>query len=161
MTVSANTPTPITGISITDADIGPMGQLTVTLFAAHGTLTDRLPATAPGTTPTVYTNANVTFTDTLTNVNTALAGLKYTPTTGYIGTDVNAISITAVDQSLEDATPKTISITVTAVAPVIDVPPQVTVSANTPTPITGISITDADIGTMGSSPSPYLRCMER
>ena len=82
----------------------------------------QVPATTPGTTPTVYTNANVTFTDTLANVNTALAGLLYTPTAGYIGIDVNAISITAVDQSLEDATPETISITVTAAAPVITSP---------------------------------------
>ena len=45
-TVNANTPTPITGISISDADIGPMGQLTVTLSASHGTLTVQVPATA-------------------------------------------------------------------------------------------------------------------
>ena len=151
VTVSANTPTPIAGISITDADIGPTGQLTVTLFAAHGTLTVQVPATAPGTTPTVYTNANVTFTDTLTNVNTALAGLKYTPTTGYIGTDVNAISITAVDQSLESDA-ESVAITVNAIVyadPVVHVPGPQSVPENSTLAITGISVTDADIGTTG------------
>ena len=145
-TVPGNSSLAITGITITDADIGIAGQLTATLSVLHGTVTVQVPATPPGTTPTTYTNSIVTFTDTLANVNTALAGLLYTPTAKYDGTDT--LSITAVDQS---PTPGSgsgeVDITVTNVAPAITAPGPLTAVAGTPTAITGISVADPDIGT--------------
>ena len=150
-TVDPNVTSPITGISVTDADIGTTGQLTITLSVSHGTLTVQVPATTPGATPTTYTNANVTFTDTLTNVNTALAGLKYTPTSGFGGA-TDTLNITAVDQNLGSSGTVPITINVAAITfadPVVHPPVPPPVNPNVTTPITGISVTDADIGTTG------------
>ncbi|MEI8182101.1 MAG: hypothetical protein WCG29_05280, partial [Desulfomonile sp.] len=147
-TVTANVTSPITGISISDADIGTTGKLTVTLSALHGTLTVQVPATTPGSTPVTYTNAIVTFTDTLTNVNTALAGLKYTPTAGYTGYHDERISITAVDQSTptQGHDTKTVVINVNAITydnPIVHVPGTQTVNWNVPTPISDIYVSES------------------
>ncbi len=66
-------------IQITDAE---NDQVTVTVAAAHGTLT-------AGT----QTGSTITFTDTASNVTADLAALKYTPTTGYHGTDSISVNV--------------------------------------------------------------------
>ncbi|MCX5861799.1 MAG: hypothetical protein NTW27_06720, partial [Deltaproteobacteria bacterium] len=140
--VSENSSIAITGISVSDADIGTTGKLTVTLSVSHGTVTVQV----PGTTPTTYTNSIVTFTDTLSNVNTALAGLLYTPTAKYDNGDT--LSVTAVDQSVPNPLfdTKTVAITVTNFAPSITAPATLPVVAGFPTTITGITVSDPDIG---------------
>ena len=72
----------------------------------------------------------MTFTDTLTNVNTALAGIKYTPTTGYTGADT--ITVTGVDQNstpLSDT--ETVQIKVINYAPAPVPLPPITITAPT------------------------------
>jgi hypothetical protein len=141
--LSGNSSIAITGISVSDADIGTVGKLTVTLRVLHGTVTVQV----PGTTPVTYTNSIVTFTETLANVNTALAGLLYTPTAKYDGTDT--LSITAVDQSVPNplSDTGTVAITVTNTAPTITAPAAVTVVNGIPSTISGINVSDPDIGT--------------
>lgn len=73
------------GVSITDIDAGS-GSLQVTLSASNGTLT------LSGTSGLVFTSgdgtsdAAMTFTGMLASINTALDGLSFIPTTGFVGT---------------------------------------------------------------------------
>ena len=76
-------------VSISDVDaLGGSEQLSLTV--GHGTLT------LSGTTGLTFGSgangsATMTFTGTLTNINTALNGLSYAPTTGYRGLDQLAV----------------------------------------------------------------------
>ncbi len=76
-------------ISLTDAN---SGADSLTLTVAHGTLSL---ATTSGLTFTSGSNGSATFTvsGTISNLNTALNGVTYTPTTNYVGTDTLAISL--------------------------------------------------------------------
>jgi hypothetical protein len=150
-TVTQNAATAISGISVTDADVGTDGKLTVTVSVSHGTLTIQVPASTPGQTPVSYTNSVITFTDTLSNVNTALAGLTYKSSSGYAGSDV--LTITAVDQAPSPGSDsETVAINVTApptTPPAITVPGTQSVTQNTTMPISGISVADVDAGSTG------------
>jgi hypothetical protein len=112
-------------ISLGDVDAGS-GELAVTLSVAHGTLT--LGGTS-GLTFTAGSNgsASMTFSGTLADLNTALAGLAYQPTANFNGADT--LTITTNDQgntgaggALSDT--DTVAITVGAVndAPLNSVP---------------------------------------
>jgi|GEM_PF-7088427 len=75
----------ISGVSVYDADVGA-GSLKMTLSALHGTVS--VTGLGPST--------DVSFTDTLAQVNTLLGSLTYTPFNGYWGPDW--LTITANDQ---------------------------------------------------------------
>jgi VCBS repeat-containing protein len=79
-------------VTIGDPDIGTY-PAKVSLAVSHGTLTL---ASTSGLTFTTGAGTNapsMTFTGTLTNVNTALNGLRYIPTPAYSGADQLSISV--------------------------------------------------------------------
>ena len=94
--VLVNTETAIPGISVDDID---SATLTVTLTATQGTVS------ANGGSGT-----SLMFTDTLANLNTILAGVKFTPTLNVVGTGSN-LEIKA-DDSVAPPVTKDIVITV-------------------------------------------------
>ena len=147
-TAEPNATSVIHGVSISDADAKPSSKLTVALRVDHGSLTARVPSsTNPTAEPTTYTGAVIAFTETLTSINTALAGLQYTPTEKYDGSDT--LSIAAVDQTqpTPGSATKTISITVHNDPPNITPPSSTEMVAGTSNLVSGISIADPDIGT--------------
>ncbi len=145
-TVAENSTSLIPGVSVSDADAGATGKLTVTMSVGHGSLTVQVPSsTNPTAEPKTYTGPFISFTETLTSINTALAALQYAPTAKYDGTD--QLSISAVDQSLPTpgADHKTIDITVSNVAPSITAPTSASLNPGVTQPLTGISVSDPDI----------------
>ncbi len=90
-------------ISIADPD-GFLTQEQVTLTATHGTLTL---ASGSGVTITGGANnsASVTFKGTLTQLNTALDGLVFTPTSDFTGTGASGASITIATNDLSVVSP--------------------------------------------------------
>jgi len=82
-------------IQISDADAGS-GNLQVTLGVSHGTLTLASTAGLSFTTGDGSDDANIVFTGTLADINTALATLTYMPAANYQGTDT--LGITTNDQ---------------------------------------------------------------
>ena len=82
-------------IQISDADAGS-GNLQVTLGVSHGTLTLASTTGLSFTTGDGSDDANIVFTGTLADINTALATLTYMPAANYQGTDT--LGITTNDQ---------------------------------------------------------------
>jgi hypothetical protein len=78
-------------IAVTDSGPGS-GSDSLTLTVAHGTVTL---STTSGLTITTGANgsASITVTGSAANLNTALNGLTFRPTTGYMGLDSVAVSI--------------------------------------------------------------------
>src|SRR5204863_253520 len=113
-------------LSISDLDAGG-GQVTVTLSVLHGTFNL---ATTTGLTFIAgdgTSDAAMTFTGTIVNINAALDGLPYIPTLNYNGTASLAISVnaqgnTGIGGPVTDAA--TVPLTITAVndAPVNSIP---------------------------------------
>ena len=88
----ANVALNISGISIADVDAGS-ALMQVSLTATRGQLTL---AGVTGLTFTVgdgTSDAAMTFTGTLANLNAALAPLRYTPNAGYTGMDSIALTV--------------------------------------------------------------------
>ena len=150
-TVAEDTLLSITGITVADADAGS-GQLKITLSVGQGRFTL---AQTTGLTFTVgdgTSDAAMTFTGTLANINSALARVDYLGNANYSGTDALAISVD--DQGNTGAggaktNSGSVAITVTAVndAPVLTVPGAKTVDEDTLLSITGISVADVDAST--------------
>ncbi|WP_430641835.1 beta strand repeat-containing protein [Bradyrhizobium macuxiense] len=112
-------------ISVNDVDVGT-GNLQVTLTVLHGTLA--LGATS-GLTITGNNTGTVELTGTEANVNAALAGLVYTPTTSTSGSDTLTIATDDLGNTGTGGphtTTSTVGITVTSV----NQPPSFTLSAN-------------------------------
>ena len=150
-TVAEDTLLSITGITVADADAGS-GQLKITMSVGHGRFTL---AQTTGLTFTVgdgTSDAAMTFTGTLANINSALARVDYLGNANYSGTDALAVSVD--DQGNTGAggaktNSGSVAITVTAVndAPVLTVPGAKTVDEDTLLSITGISVADVDAST--------------
>ena len=105
-------------ISITDTAAGSNAD-SLTLSASHGTLTL---ASSNGLSFTSGTNGSSTFTvsGTVTNLNAALNGLVYQPTSVYSGSDSLSVSVTDPGDTLSSST--SVALTVTALsAPAISV----------------------------------------
>ncbi|MBW4468975.1 MAG: pre-peptidase C-terminal domain-containing protein [Stenomitos rutilans HA7619-LM2] len=144
-TVDEDTNLTLSGVSVADVDANST-PITVTLTATNGTLT---------LDPVVAGSSTLTITDTVTNINTAIANLTYRGKLNYNGADT--ITITANDQgntgfggALSDT--KTISVNVNAVndPPVLTVPAAQTVNEDTNLVFNGgraITLTDVDSGT--------------
>lgn len=98
----------ITGTSIADADGNTQ---TVTLTASHGTLTLASTAGLLFSAGDGTSDATMTFSGSLANINTALATITYTSTTDYSGSDT--LTVNSTDSAGGVATQKTVSITVT------------------------------------------------
>jgi T1SS-143 domain-containing protein len=92
-------------ISVSDVD---NSSLKVTLSVADGTLTLHQETGLTFTTGDGTTDASMTFTGSVTDINNALNGLTYTPTSNYVGSDT--ITIVGNDGILSDT--DTVGITV-------------------------------------------------
>ena len=144
-TVDEDTNLTLSGISLADVDANA-NPITVTLSAVNGTLT---------LDPLVLGTSTLTLTDTLDNINTAIANLTYRGKLNYNGADT--ITIRTNDQGntgfggpLTDL--KTISVNVNAVndIPVLTVPGAQTVNEDTNLVFNSgraITLTDVDAGT--------------
>ncbi|XGW00223.1 MAG: cadherin-like domain-containing protein [Leptolyngbya sp. BL-A-14] len=142
--VDEDTNLTLSGVSLVDVDANG-NPITVTLSAANGTLT---------LDPLLTGNSTLTLTDTVDNINTAIANLTYRGKLNYNGADT--ITITANDQgntgfggALADT--KTISVNVNAVndAPVLTVPGAQTVNEDTNLVFNAgkaLTLTDVDSG---------------
>ncbi len=129
-----------------DSDEAP-GDLVVTLSVSNGVLT--LADTAALTTFTGNGTASISMTGVLSAINAALDGLIYRGNLDFNGTDT--LNITANDQGNTGSGPvgtdsDTVSIVIGAVnnPPVLTVPGTQTISEDTTTAITGISVADVD-----------------
>jgi hypothetical protein len=144
------------GISVGDTGIGSNSD-SLTLSATHGTLTL---ATTTGLTFTTGTNGSSSFTvsGNLGNLNAALNGLKYAPTTGFSGTDSLKISIS--DPADGQSASTSVALTISAyLPPTISGPTGVVVSENGEivfSTTTNNAITLADTGPGSSSDSLSL-----
>jgi hypothetical protein len=129
-------------ISITDASAGT-GSDSVTLSVSHGTLT--LGSTT-GVTVTGNGTGSVTLSGTVTNIDSALNGLVYKPSSTYSGSDSLSISVTDPDDGLSAS--DSVGLTINAaVAPTITAPSSETVSENGSLEfVKSITITDASAG---------------
>ena len=107
-TLAEDATTAITGITIADADA--LDTQTLTLSVLHGTLT--LASTVGLSALTGNASASVSFTGTLTDVNAAIAGMTYTPTFHYHGSDTLTVDCT--DSTSAAATQLTAAISITA-----------------------------------------------
>ncbi len=138
---------PATNNAISVADSGPgNGSDTLTLTVSHGTVT--LASTAG---LTIVSGANgsatITVTGSLVNLNAALNGLVYQPTTGYTGSDTLAVGIRDTSDGQSASTNIALSVTGTT-APAIKAPTGILTKSAT-VPFTGtnsVSITDPSAG---------------
>ncbi|QDT35916.1 cadherin-like domain-containing protein [Stratiformator vulcanicus] len=150
-TIAEETSTAISGISVTDVDAGS-GSLTTRLQVSSGVLNITLSGSA-----TISAGANgsgdLTISGSLADLNATLASLTYTGNTDVTGTAADTLTVTTNDggntgsgvaQSDVDA----VQIDITAVndAPVNTVPGTQTVTEETSTAISGISVNDIDAG---------------
>lgn len=141
-------------ISVADADAGA-NPVRVTLSVANGALTLGATTGLTFTAGDGTSDATMTFTGTLTDINAALNGLVYAPTGNFNGDDT--LTIVSNDQGntggAAQSDTDTVAITVTAVndAPVNTVPGDQTTAENTPLAFSAananlISVTDPDVG---------------
>jgi hypothetical protein len=137
-------------ISFTDATAGSNTD-SVTLTVTHGTIT--LSSITGLTFIGTGTNGSASFTvtGTLANLNAALNGLTYKPTTGYSGSDSLAIKVA--DSADSQATTANVALTVTAL-PSITAPASQSVAMNgdlqfAPANSNAITLTDGSAGTSG------------
>ncbi len=110
-------------LGLTDAAVGASDSLT--LSVSDGTL-------ALGSTTglnfgtTSNDSSSITVTGTLTNLNAALNGLVYTPTTGFVGTDLLRMRVQDATDSLSASAGVELAVNVLP-PPVIVVPPPVSI----------------------------------
>jgi hypothetical protein len=136
-------------ISFTDAKAGTSNTESLTLSVTHGTL--KL-ATTHGLTFKSGANksASMTVTGTVANLNAALNGITYKPTTGYSGSDSLAISVTDPGDGLSASTK--VALTVNTLSPAFKAPATASVAQNgslvfSTTNSNPISVTDVNAGT--------------
>ena len=116
------------------------GTPTTTLTVTNGILN-----VTAGTGVTGNGTATVTITGTAAEINTALAGLSYTGNLDFNGSDT--LTVTTGDGTAQDIDTIAITVNPVADAPVNTVPGAQTVNEDTPLPIAGVSVADADGGT--------------
>ncbi|HEV8003992.1 MAG TPA: hypothetical protein VGP63_29270 [Planctomycetaceae bacterium] len=114
-------------ISFTDVNAGTSKTESVTLSVAHGTL--KL-GTTYGLVISAGANssASMTVTGTVVNLNAALNGLTYKPTTGYSGSDSLSVSVADPGDSLSASA--SVALTVNTLPPAFTAPATATVTEN-------------------------------
>ena len=140
------------GISVTDSNPGAVDSLSLSVL--HGTLTL---STTSGLTFTSGSNGSASFTvsGTVSNLNTALNGVTYQPTSGYSGFDTLAISIT--DPGDNESASKNVALTINGLAaPSVTAPASATVLEDATLTFSAaggnaITITDAGAGSGSDS----------
>ncbi len=149
-------PTNGNAIAVSDTGIGANTD-SLTLTATHGTLTL---ASTTGLTFSSGTNGSASFTvvGTLANLNAALNGLIYRPTSGYSGS--GSISIAISDSGDNESASTSVALTITAfLPPTITAPSGAVVSENGELvfePATNNAVTVADSGPGNGSDSLKL-----
>ena len=152
--------------AITVADSGPgNGSDSLTLTVKHGTLTF---ASTTGLTFTSGTNGTASFTVTgsVANLNAALGGLTYKPTTGYTGSDSLAILINDTSDNLSASASVALTVNSGSTGPSITAPATVNETTYAPIVFKTVSIADSSAGsgiqqlslksTFGTTPSGTL-----
>ena len=145
----------VTGLSIADVDatLAPAGQYSVTLSSTHGTLTLTTLTGVAFATGDGTADATMTFTGTLTDINTALDTASYTPTAGYIGSAEITILVTdqfgvtvATGAGAATSDSDTVEVAVTAVNDPVtaSAPATATTFEGASVVISGLSIADVD-----------------
>src|SRR6185369_2729702 len=138
----------VTGVAIAGVSVGPLAEdnddtVSATLTVSHGTLHV---ASLIGVTVTGADSATLTLSGNAAAVNTLLAGLTYTPSAEYEGTDTLHLSVTSSDGSNTYPSPATAStaITVNPVAepPTASAPATLTLNEN----VTGVAIAGVSVG---------------
>lgn len=142
-------------ISIFDSDAGN-GTLQVTIGVTNGTLTLGTTGGLNFTTGDGTADATMTFTGTLDNINAALQGLQYQPTTNANGTDTLSISVSDLGNSgsggaMTDSDSVTINVGAVNDGPAINVPATQNVSEDTQVTFSSansnaITVQDLDAG---------------
>jgi hypothetical protein len=142
-------------ISVADASAGTNAD-SLTLSVAHGTLT--LASTSGLTFTGSNGTASFTVSGTVSNLDAALNGLVYTPTSGYTGADSLSVSITDPGDSLSASA--SVALTISAPSPpTITAPANGSLSENGSLVFSsskGNSITVADSSAGGSADSLTL-----
>jgi len=138
--VSEDVVTPINGITFSDVD-STIGVVTLSVGSGTLSATSITGVTVSGT-PTA-----LILSGTLANINTFISDSRVTFTTAANATSNVTLTINVNTTSVSDATTTTL-LQVTAVndAPVITVPPSITVTEDVASVITGMSFTDIDAG---------------
>ena len=135
-----------TGVAVAGVSVGPLAEdsddtVSATLTVSHGTLHV---ASLSGVTVSGDDSATLTLSGSAADVNRLLAGLTYTPSAEYEGSDALHLSVTSRDGSNTYPTAATAStaITVNPVAepPMASAPTKATTSANTATDISGVVV---------------------
>uniref|UniRef100_UPI001E56D26E beta strand repeat-containing protein n=1 Tax=Microvirga roseola TaxID=2883126 RepID=UPI001E56D26E len=145
ISVMEDTPTPLTGISFSDADAGS-APVTVTFSVPAGSLSA---ISAPGVTVGGSASA-LTLTGTITDINAFLAanGVVYAPAPNDTTTRVLTVSINDNGNSgggaLSDTTTINLGITAVNDVPTVTVPAIMMASEDVPVALTGITVSDAD-----------------
>lgn len=148
--VTVNTPTVIydavndNSILVRD-DANP--NVTMALMVDHGVLTVQVPSTPPGETPVSYTSSVVSFTATVTDINSALAGMIYTPEAKYEGGDT--LTVIAIESGISppDWDMEQVTLNFHNDPPVISATTSVDIAGSGSHLIDDISVSDGDIGT--------------
>ncbi|MBS1186777.1 MAG: Hemolysin-type calcium-binding region, partial [Burkholderiaceae bacterium] len=150
-------------ISISDADVGVLNDIQVTLTATNGTVSLNGTGGLTFTTGDGTADATMTFTGTLANINNHLNGMTFTPTLNYSGAASVVISVsdqgnTGSGGALTDS--ETVNITVGGSndAPVVTASGGTTAFTEgnnvTSTPVvidSGLTLSDADNATLASA----------
>ena len=145
----------ITGLSIADVDatLAPSGQYSVTLSSTHGSLTLNTLTGLTFTAGDGAADASVTFTGTLSDINTALATASYAPDANYNGSATVGISVTdlvggvvATGTGAATSDSDSVAITITAVNDPVtsNAPATASGAEDSSIAITGLSIADVD-----------------
>ncbi|HEY1604435.1 MAG TPA: hypothetical protein VGF77_02435, partial [Allosphingosinicella sp.] len=154
-TLNEDSSTALAGMSISDVDavLAPNGVYEVTISATHGaisltTLTGLTFTAGDGT-----SDGSMTFHGTLADINNALATASYAGNANYNGSDQVSLHVTdtfggivATGSGAATSDTENVAVTVNAVNDPVTaiVPGPVTVNEDTPSAVTGVSISDVD-----------------
>ncbi|MFD0389827.1 cadherin-like domain-containing protein [Tistrella bauzanensis] len=146
--VTEDTETPLTGISITDADAAS-GTVTMTFTVGEGALA----ATGTADITVGGTASALTLTGTVSDINAFISGgaLTFTPDANANGDvtlsiDVDDSGNSGSGGAKTDTATVTLAVTAVNDAPDLTAPASIAVTEDTATSLTGISISDIDAG---------------
>jgi len=151
--VNEDTDLPISGISISDVDVGS-GAVLVTLSAGSGVLSLNQTTGLVFAVGTGSQDSTMTFSGTLVDVNAALQSLVfYRPNLNFSGTDTIALSVddqgnggAGAGAALIDNATITVNVNAVNDAPVLTLPAAQTVAEEGVLSLNTISVADVDVG---------------
>ena len=149
--VNEDTDITVSGISVTDSDVGDNNELEVTLGVSNGTLTLGQTTGLTFSVGDGSADSSMTFRGSLSDINTAVAGLVFRGTADFSGSDTLTIDVSDLGNTgslggiLTDS--DTVPITVSAVndAPAITNPGAQSTNEGVDKTITSFSFSDVDV----------------